>query len=83
MIKIVITEPAETDIKNIYFYIASNSYEAFADAFIDKILKRFEIILANPNMGVNRYDLGIRAPTVPICSAPHIRTIGARTPLPK
>ena len=62
MIELVITEPAKDDLRDIWRYIAENSYLEYADRQLDRILVECELLTHQPEMGVERADVfkGIR-----------------------
>lgn len=53
---IVVSPLAQTDINEIWDYIARDSIRN-ADRFIDRIEQRFGLLAANPRLGVARDDL--------------------------
>lgn len=66
MIKLAITEPVEMDIETIWFHILTQSYLEYADAFIDKLYRQFELLAHNPDMGVKRIEIGEEARLYPV-----------------
>jgi toxin ParE1/3/4 len=62
MIEQVITEPAKDDLRDIWRYIAENSYLEYADGQLDRILVECELLTHQPEMGVERAGVfkGIR-----------------------
>jgi toxin ParE1/3/4 len=62
VLNIIITELAEEDIQDIVFFILTESYEKYADLFIEKTYSTFELLAHNPTAGVERQlqDEGVR-----------------------
>jgi toxin ParE1/3/4 len=56
MPKIVVSPLAQTDIDEIWDYIARHS-PVNADRFVDRIEQRFDLLAANPGLGLARDDL--------------------------
>ncbi|HAM52160.1 MAG TPA: type II toxin-antitoxin system RelE/ParE family toxin [Nitrospiraceae bacterium] len=56
MVQVVKRPQAETDLDDIWWYIAQDNPDA-ADRFIDEIAKRCQAIAQFPNMGTRRDDL--------------------------
>ncbi len=74
MTKLVITQPAQEELRKIWLYIAENSYQQYADAQLDLLLKECELLIHQPQMGtlkpniseglrqfpINRYNIYYR-----------------------
>ncbi len=57
MTRLVITEPAKDELRQIWLYIAENSYAEYADGQLDSILAECELIGLQPEMGSERPDI--------------------------
>ena len=58
MLTLEITDQAEADIEEIYLYIALESYQSYAESFINKVFKTFDLLCNNPQMGTERTRSG-------------------------
>ena len=58
MISLVITEPAENDLLDLWFYVATDSYPTYADTLLDKLYAHFKLLALNSDMGVERDEIG-------------------------
>lgn len=58
MLTLEITDRAEADIEEIYLYIALESYQSYAESFLSKAFKTFDLLCNNPNMGTERTRSG-------------------------
>ena len=56
MPQVVKRPPAETDLDNIWWYIAQDNPDA-ADRFLDKIEERCQTLAQFPNIGISREEL--------------------------
>lgn len=54
----MITQRAGKDAKQIYRYVAENSYQIYANNLLDMLLKQCEMLASTPQIGVRRSDLG-------------------------
>jgi len=53
-----ITDQAEADIEEIYFYTAVEGYQIYAESFASKAFKTFYLLCHNPLMGTERTRSG-------------------------
>ena len=58
MLTLEITDRAEADIEEIYLYTALESYQSYAESFINKVFKTFDLLCNNPQMGTERTRSG-------------------------
>lgn len=58
MLTLEITDQAEADIEEIYLYIALESYQSYAESFINKVFKTFGLLCNNPQMGTEKTRAG-------------------------
>ena len=58
MLTLEITDRAEADIEEIYLYIALESYQSYAESFLSKAFKTFDLLCNNPHMGTERTRSG-------------------------
>lgn len=57
MTRLVITEPAKNDLRDIWIYMAENSYVEYADGQLDGLLAGCELLCLQPEMGTERTDI--------------------------
>jgi len=65
MSKVKISDLAEEDLSEIWFFIAQDNIEA-ADAFIDTILEKCHLIASSPRMGTERSELAPDVRSFPV-----------------
>ncbi len=65
MKQINISELAEADLADIWFYIAQDNIEA-ADRFVSLILKKCKTLVSSPGMGIERPELAPSIRSFPV-----------------
>ena len=67
MSRVKISDLAEEDLSEIWFFIAQDNIEA-ADLFVDTILEKYNLLVSSPKMGAARPELAPNVRSFPVSS---------------